>query len=125
MPKTPACATCRSTASPRPTLVRTRRPRQRTDRLDADARPSRPTSPPMRTQTPAAPRVLRRRAPGQIKGRRLRLRLAARWKWADLIATAPSTASTLTSPNKPTTRKGNHQSTVEPCTPGATARPAR
>ena len=69
-----------------PDLVRDRRAGQRTAGLDADARPARPA----RRWEPKRLRLRIFAVAGRIVrgGRRLRLRLAARWPWATQITAA-------------------------------------
>jgi hypothetical protein len=60
-PRTPGSQPAPPRLCAEPAMVRDRRPGLRTPRLDPTAHPHRP-SPPLGTQTPAAPAVLRRRA---------------------------------------------------------------
>ena len=110
--------------APEPDLVRHRRARLRTHRLDADARPHRPR-PPVGTQTAAAAAVLRRR-PARRGGRRVLLHLAARSPWATLITDAITRLRPSHPADQTTASPGEEGATpraLEPRPPGATAGP--
>ena len=123
-PRTPACATCPCTA-----MTRTRSG-ARSSRWPASCWPGPRCSPSPAPARRWEPRKLRLRifsAAGRIVrgGRRLRLRIAARWPWASQITAgidpAPGPRTRLTSP-KPSHRPGKDtRGPVEPRPPGATA----